>query len=122
MWDSKYGPAEPWDDSEAVRNSFKAKEGGVTKVRTKLSYEEWDCTALVQATIFAQSFVIVADSTGHHKTLNEMYVKPRGLPDGYFHPSMVSPGGNKAETFALAIDQLRSEMCISIHLLVRWTK
>ena len=106
MWDSKYGPAEPWDDSEAVRNSFKAKEGGVTKVRTKLSYEEWDCTALARATIYAQSFA-VADSTGSLKTLNEMYVRPRCLPDGSFHPSVVSPGGNKAETFALAIDQLR---------------
>ena len=106
MWDSKYGPAELWDDSEAVRNSFKAKEGGVTKVPTQLSYDEWDCTALYQATIFAQSFA-VPDSTGSLKTLSEMYVKPRGLPAGNFHASVVSPGGNNAETFALAIDQLR---------------
>ena len=114
MWDSKYGPAEPWDDSEVVRNSFKAKEGGVTKVRTKLSYEKWDCTALAQATIFAQSFV-TADSTGSLKTLNEMYVRPCCLPDGCFHPLMVSPGGNKAETFALAIDQLRRLRNVHFH-------
>ena len=107
MWDNRYGPAELWDDSEAVRKSFKAKEGGVkTKVRTTLSYEKWDCTALAQATIFAQSFA-VADGTGHHRTLGEMYVKPRCLPDGSFHSSVESPGGNKAETVALAVDQLR---------------
>ena len=106
MWDSKYGQTEPWDDSDAVRNSFKAKEGGVTKVRTQLSYEKWDCTELFQATIFAQSFA-VPDSTGSLKTLSEMYVKPRGLPPGSFHTSVVSPGGNNAETLALAIDQLR---------------
>ena len=106
MWDSKYGPAELWDDSEAVRKSFKAKEGGATKVPTKLPYKKWDCTALAKATIFAQSFA-EADSTGHHQTLNEMYVRPRCFPDGCFYPSVVSPGGNNAETFALAIDQLR---------------
>ena len=69
-------------------------------------------TKTVSLTIFLH-FVSLADSpetadgTGHHKTLGEMYVKPRCLPDGCFHPSVESPGGNKAETFALAIDQLR---------------
>ena len=106
MWDSKYGPAEPWDDSAVVRKSFLAKERFATKVPTRLSYDEWDCTALFQATIFAQSFA-VPDSTGSLKTLSEMYVKPRGLPPGSFHTSVVSPGGNNAETFVLAIDQLR---------------
>ncbi|KAL9984881.1 hypothetical protein ACROYT_G007225, partial [Oculina patagonica] len=73
MWERKFGL---WDDSEAVRKSFKAKEGGTTKVPTHQSYEEWDCTALFQATIFAQSFAL-PDSTGHnYKTLNELYVKP----------------------------------------------
>ena len=106
MWDKKYGPAELWDDSAVVRNSFKAKERFATKVPTQLSYDEWDCTALYQATIFAQSFAI-PDSTGSLKTLSEMYIKPHGLPHGSFHTSVVSPGGNNAETFALAIDQLR---------------
>ena len=116
MWDNKFGPAELWDDCEAVRKSFLAKEGGTTKckVPTQLSYEEWDCTNLAQATIFAQSFA-EPDSTGHYKTLNEMYVKPRGLPVGYFHPSVESPGGNKAETFALAIDQLRRLRNVHFH-------
>ena len=104
MWEKKFGH---WDDSEAVRKSFKAKEGGTaTKVRTHLSYEEWDCTELFQATIFAQSFAL-PDSTGHYKTLSELYVRPLGLPRGTFHASVVSSSGGYYETVALAIDQLR---------------
>ena len=34
-------------------------------------------------------------------------MKPRGVLHGSFHATVVSPGGNNAETFALAIDQLR---------------
>ena len=105
MWDRKFGPV-IWDDSEAVRKLFRAKEGGTTKVPTHQSYEEWDCTALFQATIFAQSFA-VPDSTSHYKTLNDLYVKPLGLPRGSFHASVVSSGGDYYETVALAIDQLR---------------
>ena len=104
--DTKYGPAQPWDDTVAVRKSFRVKEGGKTKVSTHKSYDEWDCTALFQATIYAQSFAL-PDSKGHLKTLSEMYIKPHGLPYGSFHISVVSPSGNNAETFALAIDQLR---------------
>ena len=108
MWDNKFGPGELWDDSEAVRNSFLLKEGGAgsTEVPTDKSYEEWDCTALFKATIFANSFAL-PDSTGHLKTLNHLYVRPRRTPRGDFHSSVVSPFGNQAETFALAIDQLR---------------
>ncbi|XP_068730030.1 protein clueless-like isoform X2 [Montipora capricornis] len=62
---------------------------------------EWDCTALFQATIFAKSFAI------RHRTLSYLYLKPRAVPKGSFHASVLSPGGNGAETFALAIDQLR---------------
>ena len=105
MWDRKFGPV-LWDDSEAVRKLFRAKEGGTTKVPTHQSYEEWDCTALFQATIFAQSFAL-PDSTSHYKTLNDLYVKPLGLPRGSFHASVVSSGGDYYETVALAIDQLR---------------
>lgn len=105
IWDRKFGPV-LWDDSEAVRKLFRAKEGGTTKVPTHQSYEEWDCTALFQATIFAQSFAL-PDSTSHYKTLNDLYVKPLGLPRGSFHASVVSSGGDYYETVALAIDQLR---------------
>jgi len=104
MWDRKFGPGQLWDDSEAVRKSLAAKEGGRTKVPTHQSYEEWDCTALFQATIFAQSFAL-PDSKGHYKTLSDLYVKPPG--HGAFHASVVSLGGNPDETVALAIDQLR---------------
>ncbi|KAL9973815.1 hypothetical protein ACROYT_G020318 [Oculina patagonica] len=97
---------QPWDDSITVRNMFLATEGGKTKVPTHLSYDEWDCTALFQATIFARSFAL-PDSTGLYRTLSDLYVKPCKLPHGTFHLSVVSPSGNNAETFALAIDQLR---------------
>ena len=108
MWDRKFGSIQLWDDSEAVRKLFAAIElsGGKTKVPTHQSYEEWDCTALFQATIFAQSFAL-PDSTGDYKTLSELYVKPLGLPHGDFHASVVSLGGDDNETVALAIDQLR---------------
>ena len=109
MWDNTFGHLpgfQLWDDSVAVRNMFLAKEGGTTKVPTHLSYNQWDCTALFQATIFARSFAL-PDSTGHHRTLSNLFVRPRGLPHGSFHASVISPVANNVETFALAIDQLR---------------
>lgn len=106
LWDKRFGPVQLWDDSDAVRKSFAVIEGSRTKVPTDQSYEEWDCTALFQATIFAQSFAL-PDSTGHYKTLSDLYVKPLGLPPGDFHASVVSSGGDDYETVALAIDQLR---------------
>ena len=109
MWDNTFGHRpgfQLWDDSLAVRNLFVSTEGGTTRVPTHLSYNEWDCTALFQATIFAQSFAL-PDSSGRRRTLNDLYVKPRGVPHGRFHVSVVSPVGNNAETFALAVDQLR---------------
>ena len=109
MWDNRFGyrPGyQLWDNSTLVRNLFLAEEGRKTKVPTHISYEEWDCTALFQATIYAKSFA-TPDSKGDYKTLGELYVKHHKVPRGKFHPSVVSPSGNTAETFALAIDQLR---------------
>ena len=109
MWDNIFGHRpgfQLWDDSLAVRKMFLSTEGGTTKVPTHQSYNEWDCTALFQATIFAQSFAL-PDSSGRRRTLNDLYVKPRGVLFGSFHPSVVSLVGNNAETFALAVDQLR---------------
>ena len=109
MWDNRFGHRpgyQLWDNSTVVRNLFLAEEGGKSKVPTHISYEEWDCTALFQATIYARSFA-TPDSKGHYKTLSEMYVRHHKVPRGKFHPSVVSPSGNTAETFALAIDQLR---------------
>ena len=109
MWDNTFGHLpgfQLWDDSDPVRNLFLGTEGGTTKVPTNLSYEEWDCTALFQATIYAPSFAL-PDSKGYHQTLSDLYVKPHKLAHGSFHVSVVSPDGNEAETFALAIDQLR---------------
>ena len=112
MWDNAYGHRpgfQLWDDSTAVRNMFdseEAKSGKKTKVPVLQSYNEWDCTSLFQATIFAWSFALPA-STGSCTTLSDLYVKPCAVPYGSFHACVVSPGGNMAETFALAIDQLR---------------
>ena len=109
MWDNQVAPTpgfQKWDDSPLVRNMFLSKEGGKTKyVPTGESYHEWDCTALFEATLYAQSFAI-PDGSGGLSTLNKLYVKPRHLPSGTFHPVLLIPG-NEAETFALALDQLR---------------
>ena len=109
MWDITHGhhPSfQLWDDPTTVRNMFAATEGGKTKVPVLHSYNEWDCTNLFQATIFARSFASVA-RTGSYTTLSDLYVKPRPASYGSFHACVISPGGNMAETFALAIDQLR---------------
>ena len=109
MWDTQVAPTsgfQKWDDSSLVRNMFLSKEGGKTRyVPTGKSYLEWDCTALFEATLYAQSFVI-PDASGGLSTLNKLYVKPRHLLSGTFHPVLLIPG-NEAETFALALDQLR---------------
>ena len=110
MWDNQVAPTPgfyKWDDSPLVRNMFLSKEGGKTKyVPTGKSYHEWDCTALFEATLYAESFA-VPDGSGWFSTLDKVYVKPRRLPSGTFHPVILSPCGNQAETFALALDQLR---------------
>ena len=112
MWDNSYGHRpgfQLWNDSTAVRKMFdseEAKSGKKTKVPVLQSYNEWDCTNLFQATIFARSFAPPA-STGSFTTLSDLYVKPCAVPYGSFHACVVSPGGNMTETIALAIDQLR---------------
>ena len=109
MWDNTFQHLlgyQPWDDSIAVRNMFLGTEGFKTKVPTHLPYGEWDCSALFQATIYAKSFAL-PDTAGHHRTLSDLFLEHRKTPHGTFHSSVVSPGGNDAETFAMAIDQLR---------------
>lgn len=108
MWDTLVAspPGIPkWNDSVTVLNMLHAREGGVKKVPSlDKSYKEWDCTALFKATLFAQTFS-KPDSTGKLRILKELYVK--SLPSGTFHISVISPTGNQAETYALALDQLR---------------
>lgn len=105
MWDKKYGHRpglQLWDDSTIVRKMFyieEAKSGKKIEVPVHQSYDEWDCTSLFQATIFARCFA----SKG--STLKALYAKP--LAYGSFHASVISSGGNNEETFALSIDQLR---------------
>ena len=94
-----------WDDSLQVRNQFLAEEGGKAKdVPTNKSYKEWDCTALIHATLYARSF---ATPRGSRDTLHKKYVKPCHLPNGSFHRTLISPSGNLEQTYSLALDQLR---------------
>lgn len=109
MWDNKFGHLpgyQRWDDSIAARNLFLVTEGGKTRVPIHLPFDEWDCSTLFQATIYARTFAL-PDGKGHLRNLSHLYVKSRKLPRGNFHASTKSPGGNDAETFSLSIDQLR---------------
>lgn len=109
MWDNTFGSIigfKPWDDSLEVRNLFLMAEGGGTRVPTHLSYEEWEFSTLLHATIYARSFSM-PDSRGHHRTLSDLYVKPCRLRLDEFHTSVISPVGCDLESLALAIDQLR---------------
>ena len=109
LWDSKIAVLpgyQVWDDSTAVRNMLLKSEGGKTGIPINQSIDEWDCTALFQATIFAKTFGS-SSGKGSTKTLNDLYLrgkKPTTVP---FHPSVNSPTGNQDETYALAIDQIR---------------
>ena len=107
MWDSKCSMKPgfiPWDDSTTVRSLLLKYEGGKTDIPTGKSIQEWDCTALFKATIYAKTFG-VPSSKG--STLNDLYVKKVKPAPGSFHSSVQSSTGNEDETYALAIDQLR---------------
>ena len=109
MWDDTFAhhPGyHPWNNSITVRNMLLGTEGGKIKIPTHLLYEEWDCTALFQAPIYAQSLAL-PDRAGHHRTLSDLYLKHRKPPHKTFLSSVLSPRGNNAEKFALTIDQLR---------------
>ena len=110
MWDTRYsGPPTNllWDDSAAARSRLRVQEGGATcKIPTHLSYDQWDCTALFQATIYAHSFK-ERDAHGRLKTLSDLHVKPLHLASGALHTTVVRPTGCREETIALAVDQLR---------------
>ena len=107
MWDTKVAPSSTvWDDSPLVRNILHNNEAPNTKIPTNNSFEEWDCTALFQATLYARTFAL-PDSTGKKKTLGEMYLKGRKPVPAPFHSAVRSSSGDANETIALAIDQLR---------------
>ena len=107
MWNSKVAIRPGliiWDNSPKVRNMLLTCEGGKTAIPTTKSIEEWDCTALFKATIYAKTF---GDSTIKGSTLNDLFLKKTKLAPGSFHSSVQSPTGDQDETYALAIDQLR---------------
>ena len=105
LWDDKIAPlyGQNWDDSPEVRNFFSEIEGGTKKIPTNTSLENWDCTALFQATIFSKTFATIK-------------ISPTTVKPSPFHLSLTSPTGNRDETIALAIDQvrlLRNTLCHS---------
>ena len=107
MWDSKIAIKHgfiSWDDSTTVRNMLFTSEGAKTDIPTGKSIEEWDCTALFKATIFAKTF---STPGMKNSTLNDLYLKTGKPAPGSFHSSVQSPTGNEDETYALVIDQLR---------------
>ena len=107
MWDSKIATRPgfiPWDDSPIVRNMFLTCEGGKTDIPTAKSIEEWDCTTMFEATIYAKTF---GESDSKGSTLHDLYLKTIKPASSTFHLSVRSATGNQDETYALAIDQLR---------------
>ena len=113
MWNTKIGVLpgyQLWDDSPAARNMLLCREAGKTDIPTSKSIQDWDCTALFKATIFAKTFALPSG-----KTLNDSYIKKKKLASGSFHPSVNSPSRDQDETLALAIDQLRRLRNILCH-------
>ena len=109
MWDKRVAPHhsnQVWDDSIGVHNLLLNIEGPKTKIPKNSSFQDWDCTALFQATLYARTFAL-SDSKGNVKTLGELYLKNRKPVPGPFHSPVTSPSGDPNETIALAIDQLR---------------
>lgn len=112
-WDGTFGlrPGfRPWDDSATVREMFRTIQGGSTRVPIDRSYEEWDCRDLFQATINSVwdcPDVFQVFRATINRTLFQLYVSPRKVRSRSFHPSVVSRKQDYAETFTLAIDQLR---------------
>ncbi len=122
LWNRKIAPLPGvdhylWDDSDAIRNTLRKKEGPKCSIPTSTSYKEWDCTALFQATLYAKTFAL-PDSKGNKKTLGELYLKNRKPVPGPFHSPVISSSGDPNETITLAIDQfrlLRNTLCHSFN-------
>ena len=109
MWNKRIAPHhsnQVWDDSIGVHNLLLNIEGPKTKIPKNSSFQNWDCTTLFQATLYAKTFAL-PDSKGNMKTLCELYLRNRKLVPGQFHLPVASSSGDPNETIALAIDQLR---------------
>ena len=109
MWDKRIAPLhgnQVWDDSIGVHNLLLTTEGPKTKIPKNKSFQDWDCTALFQATLYAKTFAL-PDSKGNMKTLDQLFLRNRKPVPGPFHSPVASPSGDPNEIIALAIDQLR---------------
>ena len=96
LWNAKIAPLpdyQVWNDTPAERKLL-LNRGGKTKIPITKSLEDWDCTALFQATLYSNTFGTIT-------------ISPTTKKPSPFHSSLISPTGNPDETIALAIDQVR---------------
>ena len=113
LWNLKIAPLpgfQVWDDTPAVRKLLLKLEGGTTAIPTDKSFQDWDFTALLQATLYSKTFGISTKDT--IKTLNDQFIK--GKKPSSFLVSLRSSTGNQDETITLAIYQvqwLRNCLC-----------
>ena len=113
MWNKRIAPLhgkQVWNDSTGVRILLFESKGPKCKIPIYKPFKNWDCTALFQAILYAQTFALpdpVIPST--KKTLYDLFLRNPRVPllDDSFHSSVACPSGDKNETTALAIDQLR---------------
>jgi hypothetical protein len=101
MWDSRIAIRPgyiTWDDSTQVRNMLLTSEGGKTDIPTTKSIDEWDCTTLFKATIYAKTF---GAPSSKGSTLNDLYLKKVKPLPGSFHSSVHSSTGKQDEAYAL---------------------
>ena len=113
MWNKRIAPLhgkQVWNDSTGVRILLFESKGPKCKIPIYKPFKNWDCTALFQAILYAQTFALpdpVIPST--KKTLYDLFLRNPRVPllDDSFHSSVASPSGDKNETIALVTDQLR---------------
>jgi hypothetical protein len=101
MWDKQSLVA--WDDSVPMRDQLSVQEGYTPRIPTEKSYEEWDCSALFQATIYASTF----EDPVTGQTLYDKHAKSSKPAKDILRKTVTSPTDDQDETFTLAIDQLR---------------
>ena len=111
-WNKRFASlhgSQVWDDSTGVRILLFNSKDPKCKIPIYEPFKDWDCTALFQAILHAQTFALPDPVTSNtKKTLYELFMRNRvPVPAGSFNSSVASPSGDKNETTALAIDQLR---------------
>ena len=113
MWYTRIAPLhgnQVWDDSTGVRILLFNSMGRNCKILKYEPFKDWHCSVVSRAILHARTFALpdpVIPST--KKTLYDLFLRNPRVPllDDSFHSSVACPSGDKNETTALAIDQLR---------------